>query len=287
MPTSEAPKVTRSYCASPSIRVSSDKKRVTVQVSTDTLARDGMIVEPGAIRLDNYRQNPVVMWNHGMGNDGIPIGRAVDVMRVDGGIRATVEFDEDDYSQRIKEKVERGSINAVSMGWITEDMEGERVTKGEMTEFSFVSVPADPNALVVSRALEDKEALQKLVDERVKALLRKDAEHEDSSASDPGATQKGDAETTAPEPPTNEQDENPDPATAGSAPDDTDEEATAESSAESVPGDSDTTDAPTEVQRSGALTHSDVQALKELFAEAKRQRKQRARLLAKRKRGQA
>jgi len=151
----------RSYTCTASIRASSDKERVTVRVMTEDIARDGMVLRADGIETNDFERNPVVLWQHGMDpmRGSEPIGRAVDLVRVDGGLQATVEFtdDPDDaFAQRIARKVMNGEINAVSLGWRTLDMEREEVegrkvpvvTRADMTEFSFVGVGADPSALV-------------------------------------------------------------------------------------------------------------------------------------------
>lgn len=159
MPTTE---MHRSYVTDAEIRMASDGNRTTVQVMTEDIARDGMVLRADGVDTSAYMDNPVVLWNHGRSHDQ-PIGRTVDMQRVDGGMRATVEWDKDEFSQEIKRKVKDGFLNAVSIGWRTEEaMQEERdgetvpvVTRADMTEFSFVSVPADAGALVLQRDNED------------------------------------------------------------------------------------------------------------------------------------
>jgi len=144
------------------IRVSSDKERISVQIMTEDIARDGMVLRADGLKTDDYERNPVVLWNHGATYDQ-PIARCVDLVRVDGGLRATVEFDrKDEFAAEIERKVREKYLNAVSIGWRTldsasEEIEGRRVpvvTEADMTEFSFVSVPADANALVTARTYD-------------------------------------------------------------------------------------------------------------------------------------
>jgi len=148
----------RSYVTDAEIRMASDGERTTVQVMTEDIARDGMVLRADGVDTGAYMDNPVVLWNHGRTHDQ-PIARTVDMQRVDGGLRATVEWDRDEFSQEIKRKVKDGFLNAVSIGWRTEDAEEQTVdgrnvpvvTRADMTEFSFVSVPADAGALVTKR----------------------------------------------------------------------------------------------------------------------------------------
>jgi len=159
----------RGWTADAEIRMASDGERTTVQVMTEDLARDGMMIRAEGVDTEDYMRNPVVLWNHGTDpqRGAVPIARTVDMQRVDGGIRATVEWDDDPFSQEIKRKVKRGFLSAVSLGWRTEESEVQEVegrsvpvvTEADMTEFSFVSVPADAGALVVQRSRDDLESL--------------------------------------------------------------------------------------------------------------------------------
>lgn len=157
MPTDTA-EMHRSYVTDAEIRMASDGDRTTVQVMTEDIARDGMVLRADGVDTSAYMDNPVVLWNHGRTHDQ-PIARTVDLQVVDGGIRATVEWDSDEFSQEIKRKVKDGFLSAVSIGWRTEaaqqeERDGESVpviTRADMTEFSFVSVPADAGALVLQR----------------------------------------------------------------------------------------------------------------------------------------
>jgi hypothetical protein len=130
---------------------------IAVTVATNDLARDGMILEMDGLSLSSYRQNPVVLWNHGESpqRGSVPIGKATRLVKRSDSLLANVTFAEDDYSQDLRRKIESGVINAVSVGWRTLDSEGRnpvRVTKADMTEFSFVPVPADAGALTEDHA---------------------------------------------------------------------------------------------------------------------------------------
>lgn len=137
--------------------------RSTFTFMTGDLARDGMVVDPAGVDVANYLRNPVVLWEHGydFARGGVPVGRAVSVSRVENGWAAEVEWEEDEFAQRIAGMVQRGTLSAVSFGWRTLAREWQTldngqevmvVTRSEMMEFSVVSVPADAGALVTERA---------------------------------------------------------------------------------------------------------------------------------------
>jgi len=128
-----------------------------VQFMTEQVARDGMVLDADGLDTRAFEQNPVVLWSHGTdprrGDE--PIAKASNIRRNGDGMLADVTFADDEFAQRIREKVENGFVNAVSVGWRTEDIDrsgdAPTVTRSDMTEFSFVAVPADTDALVQER----------------------------------------------------------------------------------------------------------------------------------------
>lgn len=150
----------QSRITDPSIRETADGK-ITVKVMTDQIARDGMVLDPEGLRTEDYEKNPVVLWEHGQDprRGAEPVARCVNLMRKQDGYLAEVEFAGDEFAQRIEDKIRGGYINAVSVGWKTEDVQREErsgemvpvVRQSDMTEFSVVGVPADTDALVQSR----------------------------------------------------------------------------------------------------------------------------------------
>lgn len=126
-------------------------------VSTETLGRDGLIIDADGWELDNYRLNPVVLWVHDyMGRVALPIGRA-EVEQRDSELHADITFDPDDpFAQAIERKYRARYLNAVSVGWDTKEIkivpsevnEPNHITKAELLDVSAVPVPGDPNALI-------------------------------------------------------------------------------------------------------------------------------------------
>lgn len=139
------------------IRQSGEEDVVTVQFMTEQVARDGMVLDADGLDTEAFERNPVVLWSHGTDprRGGEPIARASNIRQGGDGMLADVTFADDDFAQRIKRKVQDGFINAVSIGWRTEDIDrsgdAPTITRSDMTEFSFVAVPADTDALVQVR----------------------------------------------------------------------------------------------------------------------------------------
>ena len=131
--------------------------RTTVTVATEQEARDGLVLNLSGLDVSGYRKNPVVLWSHGRderrGDE--PIGRAYNLRKEGGKLRAEVEWAGDDFAQRIRRKVETGFLNAASIGWdpreINKRATPPEVVRSEMLEFSIVAVPADTGALVDER----------------------------------------------------------------------------------------------------------------------------------------
>lgn len=131
-------------------------RRFRFRVSSGDVARDNMIIEPSAWRLDNFLRNPVVLASHNMFQ--FPIGRATEMTRDDEGLVAEIEFDGEDPTGRDAiRKLDGGFLNAVSVSWITHDMDRRstppRVTDAELLEISLVSIPSDTNALAMRSLL--------------------------------------------------------------------------------------------------------------------------------------
>ncbi len=133
-------------------------KRVTVVVSTGDVARDEMIIDQAGWLFENYDRNPVVLWGH---NDReMPVARAISSERVrtSNELIETHEFDaEDERAMLLFKKIQRGFVNATSVRWNPISWEWRKIdgqeylvfTKQELLESSYVSIPADPGALIV------------------------------------------------------------------------------------------------------------------------------------------
>jgi len=143
-------------------------RQVRVRASTggDALGRDRMIVVPAGIELGPYRRNPVMLWQH---DPTAPVARAAGLQMDGEDLCADVEFAPAGVSAKADEicgLVKSGVINAVSIGFDPLESEpidpkrgragGQRVLRAELMEISFVSVPADREAIVLQRKDGDK-----------------------------------------------------------------------------------------------------------------------------------
>ena len=124
----------------------------------------------GCVDLSRLNDIGVVLFNHD--RDKV-IGKVINARVEEGRGKATIEFDDDDFSKGIKKKVDSGTLKAVSVGYIVnvweEVKKGSTSTdgrfKGECViakkwlpyEISIVSVPAD-STVGVGRTMGEKEA---------------------------------------------------------------------------------------------------------------------------------
>lgn len=126
-------------------------------LSTPGVKRDGINLAGIPFSLERYQTNPVVLANHDY--DNFPIGRGnISSVQTRSGeaLIAEVEFDLNDPLGALADsKVRNGFLHAVSIGWSDVDAQGvptsvsgRKVAAHEILEFSLVSVPADPDALV-------------------------------------------------------------------------------------------------------------------------------------------
>lgn len=110
----------------------------------------------GAIDLTRLTEMGVVLYNHNRDN---VIGKVTRAWIEDGKGRAEIEFDSDDQSEVIRQKVESGTLKGVSVGYMVDSWEevmpGKQSADGRFTgpcsiarkwapyEISIVSIPAD------------------------------------------------------------------------------------------------------------------------------------------------
>jgi Phage head maturation protease len=132
-------------------------RRIRVIASTAREDREGDIIEVGGWDLAAFRRNPVVLFNH---DPSKPIGRCVDIGVVSGRLEATVEFPPvgtSPLADEVHSLVRHGAVSALSVGFLPRETKpipggrGLRIMKAELLELSLVSVPANPDCLVVQR----------------------------------------------------------------------------------------------------------------------------------------
>ena len=124
-------------------------------ISTPEVDRYGTIIIPSGIDYQAYMNNPVVLLNHKP--EMLPIGKCLGFFLNGENLESTIQLDlEDEKACKIDSKLNRGYLNAVSVGIMPIETEeqtinGEKVTvytKSELVEFSVVTIPANREALI-------------------------------------------------------------------------------------------------------------------------------------------
>lgn len=158
--------VSEAIVCTPSIgvvkEVNEEDRSVRFTISTDSIDRHGDTVSVDGWKLENYRKNPVVLWGHDYSM--LPVGKARDLRVEDGKLKATVVFTAQGVSRfndTVFELIKGGFLNATSVGfspkkWSWSEDDDRRLgidfEEQELLEFSVVSVPANPEALIEARS---------------------------------------------------------------------------------------------------------------------------------------
>lgn len=149
----------RKFLASKADTAGLGERQVRVICSTPDADRAGDVVMAEGIELSAYKANPVVLWNH---DTDFPIARCVEIGVKGGQLEALVQFPpegDDATADRIYKLIKAGVVNATSIGFQPVKADpirggGYKFIASELMEFSFVSVPANANALVVERSAD-------------------------------------------------------------------------------------------------------------------------------------
>lgn len=136
----------------------SDTGTFEMVITTENLDRYQEVISMEGWELDHYRSNPVVLWGHD--HFTLPVGVTTSLDIVDGKMVAKGKFAPNAFAQEIRRNYDLGIIRASSVGFIEKERQGNLITKAELIEWSFVSVPANPYALsTLMKAGHDVNAL--------------------------------------------------------------------------------------------------------------------------------
>lgn len=127
-----------------------DNYKFKVVVTTEWKDRDGEILKADGIDFDAYMKNPVVLIDHSYKVESI-VGKTLKIYQEDGKTIAEWVFAKGiEKAEIIRNLYNQGFIKTVSIGFISKNRDEKDRTiidKSEMLEFSFVAVPANPEAL--------------------------------------------------------------------------------------------------------------------------------------------
>ncbi len=126
-----------------------------VIISTNDVDRSGDVVDQAGWDLANYKNNPVVLYGHDYYS--LPIGVCDSIEVVGNNLVAKGRFapaDANPFAQQVRKLYDLKILRTTSVGFIVKETEGNKITKAELLEFSFVPVPANPYALSMRQVSE-------------------------------------------------------------------------------------------------------------------------------------
>lgn len=128
--------------------IDEDARTVQVVFSTEDVDRDGDVVVQAGWNFEEYSKNPVVLWGHDSSEP--PVATTLDINTQGQKSLATMQFAKDDsVAERLWNLVRQGILKTVSAGFINTLREGERLLENTLLEISWVSIPANPNAITL------------------------------------------------------------------------------------------------------------------------------------------
>jgi len=133
-----------------------DGDTITAIVSREVVDRSGDVVKIDGIRLENYLKNPIVLFNHD--RDKV-IGKTIDLSKSNDALLARIKFANTPLAREVRDLVREGFLNTLSFGFIPIEYvpgaKGLVYNSVELLEISIVSIPANPEAIVL-RYIEDR-----------------------------------------------------------------------------------------------------------------------------------
>lgn len=184
-----------------SIKSASDEDTGTFRVvgTTENLDRYQEVIKLDGWDVERYMQNPVILWGH---DHNRLIGMTTSIEIVDGKMVFNGKFAPTEEGQEKRRLYDLGFLRATSVGFIEKEREGNLITKAELLELSFVSVPANPYALSLAfeKGISEQELVTKgiITVERDAEEVAKTAETVEEAPVEPEVTQTPEE---APEPP--------------------------------------------------------------------------------------
>lgn len=155
------PKVRREF--ETEIKALDDSRQLDFTISTAAVDRYGDTVAVDGWKLENFRKNPVVLWMHD--NSMLPVAKASNIRIEDGKLKARAEFTPPElarFNDTVFAMLKGGFLHATSVGFIPTKYNfvddparrfGIDFLEQELLEFSIVTVPANPEALIEGRGI--------------------------------------------------------------------------------------------------------------------------------------
>jgi HK97 family phage prohead protease len=129
--------------------------------------RGGDLIGKKAWQLDNYKKNPIVLFNH---DHSKPIGKMINIEAKDDGlyVKGRISNSKDPEISRIRDLVEEGILNSMSVGMrvMDEERKGEvnHIKACELHECSIVSVPMNQDSTISASVKTMSQPLNKIME---------------------------------------------------------------------------------------------------------------------------
>lgn len=127
---------------------------ITVVASDETVDRHGETIKVDGWDLKNFKKNAVMLVSHNWSD--LPIGKWLKPRVEDNKLLMDAKFSEtSSKATEVLNLVKEGILNTVSVGLIVKERDEKDpsiITKAELLEVSWVSLPANPNAMALALA---------------------------------------------------------------------------------------------------------------------------------------
>lgn len=119
-----------------------------------TVDRSNELIDPKGWKLDNFKKNPIVLFDHGLDPQfgSLPIGKAVMVEAQDGGLFCKVKISDSKTEKitAIRDLVQEGILKTFSVGFRPNNSvdagKGKTITDSELLEISVVPIPMNQDS---------------------------------------------------------------------------------------------------------------------------------------------
>ena len=139
------------------IKAASGATDGTFVLNEESEDRVGDVIEVAGWQLDNFQKNAPALWNH---DSSKLVGQWENVKVVGKQLIGDLRLASTSLGKMAKTLIDEGILKAVSVGFLPleyepldKDSDGYLIKSAELLEVSLVSVPAHPNALLLSKHL--------------------------------------------------------------------------------------------------------------------------------------
>lgn len=154
-------------------KAKSEEKGVVIEgfANKKVVDRGNDLVDSGALSIDRYKQNPIILFNH---NSMMPVGKALEIENTDEGVklRALLSNSDVDHIKGVRDLVKEGILNSFSIGFdVQEETKNEEgvnvISKGELLEVSIVGIPMNQDSQfgVINKGITMQKGLHEVCEE--------------------------------------------------------------------------------------------------------------------------